>query len=386
MITTRLAPSLALLVLFSLTEARLLGQEVRQSSGPQTPAPQGEPAPAYDGPIREPAWGPPVIEFPESDISPPAPGPASPPGTQRPGTDEAMMWGLGVNNRSPFRYRSQWEPGAAVAGQPTDLGMWRNELSLMAPLWRSGRDMFLLSLGAADSEFNTNAILPDTGRHFPDELWNVRIGANYIHGFDNGWKGGIGVTVASPSDRPFADLRDVSVGMTAFLRIPVCEHDAWNFVLMYSPVSELPFPLPGVSYQWQPSDDFHMNIGLPFRVMYRPCEDLTLDFSYMLLRTVHAQATYRLGDSWRLYTAFDWESQSWFLHDRESDRERLFSYDKRLSAGVQTTLLEHVQVDLSAGYLFDRFYFTGENFADDHHDRIDLESGLFVSLQASVSW
>src|SRR5262249_14124687 len=155
-----------------------------------------------------------------------------------------------------------------------------------------GTDMFVLSLGAGVSEFNTGAILPDTLRHFPDELWNVRIGTNYIHTFDNGWRGGIGLNVASPSDRPFGDLRDVTVGTTAFLRVPVNEHDAWNFTLMYSPMSELPFPLPGVSYQWQPSEDFRVNIGLPFRIMYRPYEDLTLDFSYMLLRTIHAQATY----------------------------------------------------------------------------------------------
>ena len=58
---------------------------------------------------------------------------------------------------------------------------------------------------------------------------------------------------------------------------------------MYSPTSELPFPIPGVAYVWQPADNFRMNIGVPFMVMYRPVDDLTLDFSYMLVRTVHAR-------------------------------------------------------------------------------------------------
>ncbi len=164
-------------------------------------------------------------------------------------------------------------------------------------LWQNDVDRLVFSLGAATSQFDTAAVFPDDGRPFPDELWNLRLGANYIRNFANGWTGGLGVNVFSASDEPLAERRDVKVGATAFLRIPVNDRDAWNLALLYSPLSDLPYPLPGIAYQWEPSDDFRMNIGLPFRVMYRPHEALSFDLSYMVLRSIHAQATYRITES-----------------------------------------------------------------------------------------
>ena len=361
-----------------------------------SPRPQQNSQFSPDGLFQEPSWGQAIRSFGPDDsllftpddgavVVPDAIAAAELEDRAR-AREESMLWGFGITNRSPIRLRSQWEPASPVAGQSTDLKTWRHDLTLQAPLWQNEVDRLILSLGAATSQFDTAAVFPDSGRPFPDELWNVRLGANYIRNFANGWTGGLGVNVFSASDEPFAELRDVKIGATAFLRVPVNDHDAWNFALLYSPLSELPYPLPGIAYQWEPSDNFRMNIGLPFRVMYRPHEDLTFDLSYMVLRSVHAQATYRIAEPWRAYVAFDWESQAWFLHDRADDHERLFYYDKRLSVGLQTTLLNHVLVDLSAGYLFDRFYFTGENFSDSDHDRLDIGDGLFLSLQASLKW
>jgi hypothetical protein len=356
-----------------------------------------------DGPFYEPSWGQPVRSFGPDDVLLLPPDEAllvSPDDTivapdalaaaeiedRAWRREESLLWGFGITNRSPIRIRSQWEPDSPVAGQGADLQTWRHDLTLQAPLWQNEVDRLILSLNAATSQFETTAVLPDTGRPLPDELWNIRLSANYIRNFDNGWTGGLGATVLSASDEPFAEMSEVKVGATAFLRIPANDRDAWNFALLYSPLSELPYPLPAIAYQWVPSDNFRMNIGLPFRVMYRPHEDVTLDLSYTALRSVHAQATYRIVEPWRVYVAFDWESQAWFLHDRADDDERLFYYNKRLSVGLQSTLLNAVLVDLSAGYLFDRFYFTGENFSDRGHDRVDIGDGLFLSLQASLKW
>lgn len=288
-------------------------------------------------------------------------------------------------DRSPLRYRTLWQPDRPVRGQPTRLGVVEHDLALMAPVWKSGSDRITLSAGLRTDSFHTAAVLPESGQPFLDELWNVRLGTNCSHRFGNGWTAGSGVNVGSASNRPFDQLRDIKVGAMVFLRIPWGEGNAWNFGLNYAPLSDIPFPIPNISYLWQPSDGLRMNIGLPFRVIYRPWDDLTLDFS-MLLRTVHGQATYRPSERWRMYAAFDLKGQSWFLHDRLNDKERLSSYDKRLTVGVQTTLMGHVSLAVSAGYLFDRFYFTGENFFDTPHDRVEIDNGLFLSLQAGLRW
>jgi hypothetical protein len=321
------------------------------------------------------------IQEPSEDAEPVVPN------TQRPPPAGGGMMGMGGGgSKSPVRYGIMWQPDVAVEGQATDLGLIQHDLNLMYPVWKSDPHTVILSGGVQLDLFNTDAVLPDSGRAFPAELWNIKLGMNYIRRFDNGWTGGASANIGSASDQPFSAMRDVNFGMFAFLRVPHRERNAWNLSLAYAPLSPIPFPIPMASYQWQKSDAFSMNIGVPLQMTYRPTERLKFDVSYMLLTTVHAQATYQLNDQWTTYGAFDWQNQSWFLDDRQDRKERLFSYDKRLSVGVKTKVLKHLAVDLSTGYLFDRYFFTGQNFNDSDHDRIDIGSGLFASAQAGLTW
>jgi hypothetical protein len=229
-------------------------------------------------------------------------------------------------------------------------------------------------------------ILPDTRQPFPDDLWSIRFGTAYRHLFDNGWIAGASVSFGSASDQPFHSIREMTAGVNAFLRVPQGEHNAWLFSLNYSSNSELPFPVPGVAYVWQPSEQFRANIGLPFQLFYRPWEDLTLDFSYMLLTTIHARATYRVCRPVRIYGGFDWSNESYLLAGRINENDRFFYYDKRLTAGVQVILGKHACLDFSGGYVFDRFYFEGRSLSDSHQNRVDVGNGPFLAVQLQTRW
>jgi hypothetical protein len=298
---------------------------------------------------------------------------------------------LGLQTLTGFQepraaYRIVWVPEEPLTNQPGHLGVIQENLSVGEPLWHDDVNFVSLSANVRGESFFTHAVLPDTGRPFPDELWSVRFGTSYSHHFENGWTAGAGISVGSSSDELFHSTREMEIGANAFLIVPQGEHNAWLFTLMYSPTSELAFPIPGVAYLWQPSDRLRVNVGLPFQVMYRPIDEMTLDFSYMLLRTVHARATYHVTPRIGVYTGYDWSNESYFLEDRQDMNERFFSYDQRVSVGVQAKITPNFLLELSGGYDFDRFYFAGSSYSDRNTDRVDVNPGPFIGLQGRVHW
>ena len=322
------------------------------------------------------------------DEPPPTPPPPSPPNDPLP---LGMGSFLGLQALTGFQepranYHIVWIPDEELSNQAGHLGVIQQAASASTPLWHDDVDFVSLSVHARGESFFTHAILPDTGRAFPDELWSVRFGTAYSHRFDNGWTAGAGISVGSASDELFHSTREMEIGANAFFVIPQGEHNAWLFTLMYSPTSELAFPIPGVAYLWQPSDRLRVNVGLPFQLMYRPVDEWTLDFSYMLLRTVHARATYHLTPQIGLFTGYDWSNESYFLADRQDSNERFWSYDQRVSAGVQAKITPNFLLELSGGYVFDRFYFAGDNYSENNIDRVDVNPGAFVGIQGRVHW
>lgn len=283
-------------------------------------------------------------------------------------------------------YRIVWLPDEQLTHQAGHLGVLQQAASVSTPLWHDDINFVSVSVGVHGDTNFTHAVLPDSGRLFPDELWSVRFGTTYSHRFDNGWTAGAGVSVGSSSDQLFHSTRELEIGANAFLTVPEGEHNAWLFTLMYSPTSELAFPLPGVAYLWQPSDRLRINVGLPFQLMYRPLDEVTLDFSYMLLRTVHARATYHLAPQLGVFAGYDWSNESYFLAERVDANERFFYYDQRVGAGVQAKVTPNFLLELTGGYAFDRFYFAGSSYSANNNDRVDVAPGAFVGFQGRVRW
>lgn len=284
-------------------------------------------------------------------------------------------------------YRATWYPSRPVSTSATDLGLVRQNLSGSVPIWREGGDMVMLMAGLRNTLFFTDAILPDTHRPFPNELWNISLGLMDLHKFDNGWSSGLSATFGSASDKPFHSIDEMNVGLFAFLQVPAKnERDSWMFSLMYSPVGNLTFPIPGVAYSWKPSDDLHVNIGLPFSVMWQPVEDLTVTFFYVPVTNVNARATYQLMHGLNVYTGFEWLNEAYFLADRVEQKERFLAFEKRLICGVRWDLWTCAALDLNAGYAFDRYYGEGQNQISNLHDRVDVSPGAFVGANLLVKW
>lgn len=281
-------------------------------------------------------------------------------------------------------YFLQYQPLAQVDGQSTELGFIRQQLRLGAPIYRDDVNSVILSGGVQNHLFQGSAVFPDSGRAFPESLWNVRLNTMYMRKLEDGWMLGLmgGVTIAS--DEPFTQSRDVNANVMAFLRVPQSDTSAWLFSVFYAPMSELRFPVPGIAYQWQPDEQWSLNLGIPFSVTYRPVKDWTLEANWMPVRNFRTQAMYQMTEKVSLFARWQWINESWFLDDRSDWRERLFYYEMSLTGGVRYQLFDRVFAEFGAGYAFNRFYFNGRNFDDRNYDRVNLGSGLVINAGLSL--
>jgi len=285
-------------------------------------------------------------------------------------------------------YRLTVVPDQPVDRQPTDLGLIQHDFTLAGPLWQSATDEWGGSFRVRAQDFDTRAVLPDTGERFPDELYNIRFGTSYRHRFASGWIAGGHLRVGSPSDRPFHSFDEVELGATAFLSVPARERDAWLFFIDYSNTREFleDIPVvPGFGYAYRPSEQFSAVITTGIAsIQYRPTEKLTLQASYVAVRTVDARIMYQIFRPVRLWAGFDWGSERYLRAERRDTDDRLFYHEKRVRVGATIGLARWLYVEVVGGYTFDRFYFEGEGYSDRDENRIDVGDGPFAALRVGV--
>ncbi|MGH7324429.1 MAG: hypothetical protein ACREJ9_07260 [Candidatus Rokuibacteriota bacterium] len=301
---------------------------------------------------------------------------------------QAELWLTPVLGQLMTRGDYGWTfyPDERVSGQETDFSLTQHRVSLFAPLWQDSQDEWSVSASLRLQEFDTRAVLPDTGDSFPEELWDARLGVTYRHRFDNGWIAGGNVTVGSASDRLFDSSDELIIRATGFLRVPSGERNAWFFTLNYVNHYEAfaGLPLPGVAYVYAPSDRLQAIIGVPFSAIeFRPLEKTTFQLTYVPIRRVRVRVTQQVFRPLRVYAGFDWDHDLYLRADRPDKDDQLFYYEKRLTLGARFDL-RHFGIEALGGYAFDRFYFEGESYSDRRDNRIDVGAGPFVSIRASI--
>jgi hypothetical protein len=317
-----------------------------------------------------------------------APPPSPPPQGPPPGMGIGMGMGMGMGpGGGPPGYWATWYPSRPVSGSNDDLGLIRQQANIGAPIWVEDGRRLMLNASVRNTSFFTDVLLPDSGRPFPNELWNISLGVNYIHQFENGWTGSLGLNFGSASDKPFHSIEEVQLGALGFVRIPVKnDRDAWMFSVFYSPTSNFNFPIPGIAYSWNPSPAFSMNIGLPFFLTWKPNEDWTLNLSYIPVTNVNARVTYRVAERIFTYGGFEWLYEAYFLADREDRNDRFIAFEKRLITGLRWDLASKASLDINGGYAFDREYGIGQNQIGNLSDRVTISNGVFLGAQFRVRY
>ena len=287
-------------------------------------------------------------------------------------------------------YRIQFYSDERVEGQSARLDLTQHNFTLVTPLFQNSTDEFAMSARLRYQDYDTQARLPDSGQRLPDELFDARAGLSYRHKFANEWILGGSLTVGSPSDKPFHSEDELIVHASTLLRVPSGPRNAWLYSLTYASDAEIfnmrHIPIPGVAYLYAPSDSFKAVIGFPFMsVEYKPFETVTLEASYFPVRTVRARATWAIFRPLRVFVGFDADHDTYYLADRGDKNDQLFYYEKRITGGMRFDL-RHVGIEVTGGYVFDRFYFEGERYSERNENRFNVGDGTFISGRLSFRW
>ncbi len=269
------------------------------------------------------------------------------------------------------------------------MGWWQGEVGLSMPLLqREDRHDLSLALQVEQMTLDSSVRLPQVGAPFPDHLWDV--GTGLVGRTDTEWGlMGLSAIVHSPSDRPFEQAEDVELAALAFWRIEQSDELAWLVMLGYDgPIRfDNDPPLPGAALMYTPGRQLQLGAGVPLSwVVWRPIETVTLSGFYLLPRTIATRAAWQCAGPVTLFAGFSWDNRAYYRHDRADDEDALTLYEKRLAAGVEWALSEHISLEAQVGFAFDRFWFEGEDYDDRGDDRIDLGDGPFTALTLRVSF
>ncbi|MCL4204318.1 MAG: hypothetical protein KJ000_17685 [Pirellulaceae bacterium] len=288
---------------------------------------------------------------------------------------------LGGDRRAPLIARLTWIPSQDLENASGSLAMNSQEIELAYPVHIGADGIWLATGGIQRLELSTSAAFPDSGLAVPSQLWDIEVGTMHIREMASGLRAGGMFRVGSPSDQPFAAWRDLTVTVLGFLTVPSGERDAWSFSLFYSPTGQIVFPIPGIAYVWRPSPQFEANVGIPFSMEYRPTDSLTLTARYRPLNDIQVMLRQSLGEFWSIYGGYETVNETFWLADRERDRERTYIFDQRLTLGIQRKLGGQWSLDASAAYVFDRQIFLADKFSGDRRDELLIAPGVAGTIQ-----
>lgn len=306
---------------------------------------------------------------------------------------------VGFGFRGPRGYGSQGPGGASVGysvslypdavviDQNEQINLLKQNINFNIPLWRSRGRMLSFYSRVSKTRISTDAILAETTQSFPDVLWNLSVGFNFMFRFSNRWIGGFSTNLVSAGDEPFKRSDNFRVGVLGFVQIPVQNHrDCWRFSIIYSPFSDVKLPIPGIAYGWNPTDNLGMNIGVPFSMIWKMSEEISLNLSWIPVKNINARISYRLNDLVSLHTEYETGIESYYLLDRTDSEERFLSHEKRLKVGASLNINQSMTIDLSSGYVFDRYYGESDDMYGQIENPIDISSGIFLKTGVSFGY
>ncbi|MFQ3651932.1 MAG: hypothetical protein SNJ75_16540 [Gemmataceae bacterium] len=167
---------------------------------------------------------------------------------QGPGVALGLLSSEGNGKKEPFSTEIRFMPWQPVQGQNTTLSLAQHQLHGAFALGKWGDILFLARLGLGYWGIESQAILPRPAT-LPNELWTIHLGVSAIHRFESGTTLVTSISGGTASDQPFEDINSLNANLLSLLNIPWGQRDHWTLGVFYSPLGQVPFPIPIVGYR-----------------------------------------------------------------------------------------------------------------------------------------
>lgn len=273
-----------------------------------------------------------------------------------------------------------------VAGQDTDVDLWRQDLGLRYRFDGGERSEWILSLDSAVWSVDSDARFDESGASLPDDFYDLSLGATYRWFLENDWLVGQNLQLGSAGDKPFDRISEMDLSGTTFLRFPSGKYNAWMVFLNFDTGREYPV-IPGAAYQLVLSRRLWMVVGVPVAsIGWRPLEPFEVQINYFPLNNLDASVAFHPTEQTRMSVGFYWDSRYFKRADREEWDDRIEFEEKRAQVNLEYTLNESVSLGAHGGFAFDRTIGEGNDADDRSANDIDIEDSWFGGVKLNWKW
>ena len=159
----------------------------------------------------------------------------------------------------------------------------------------------------------------------------------------------------------------------------------WNlFISNNSPLGNY-VPIPVIMYIYK-TPTFTGLFGVPaISLQWTPSPGQAYSFSFMGINA-NAEAAFGQIRVIQTYLTTNWNTQSYIMENRLEDKERLSLEEKKVGLGVRSFIFRRAQVQLEAGYAFDRAAYVGEGLRNMKGGSTKMSDDTYMSLSLKAGF
>ena len=261
-----------------------------------------------------------------------------------------------------------------------------NKLNFATPIYREGVHSTSLSTQAGILHINQHLQLSN-GTTLPLNFYRTELGANYMEMLPEKKALGVRTSFGYNTDKPFLNERDLTFSLTSYYSFPSKDHSSWILSLYLSNNGQFAnyIPLPGVLYLYR-TPTFTGMFGFPLISMqWTPVIPWTYSLTLFGLN-ISAEAAYGTIENQQYLVGFSFNKQSFMLHDRVDEKERLNFLEKKIFVGLRTSLFNILVGEFQIGDAFGRRIYLGNKSFGPEIGALKLNSSGYISLMMKMSF